>query len=82
MPTFAGRLSTMNLFFHWIFHRILWVDSQQQILDKLIPHTFNVFMLEDEIQKPGGHLFRYSSEAMLWIKEVEMVDSLDVLRDQ
>ena len=30
-------------------------------------------MLEDKIQNPGEFLFRISSEAMLWIKEVEMV---------
>ena len=40
-------------------------------------YTFNVFMLEENIQNPGKCLFRYSSEPMLWIKEVEMVDSVD-----
>ena len=41
------------------------------------PHTFNVFMLEDKIQNLGKFLFGFPSEAMLWMKEVEMVDSVD-----
>ena len=35
-------------------------------------------MLEDKIQNPSKCLFRFSSEAMLWIKDVDMVDSVDV----
>ena len=35
-------------------------------------------MLEDKIQNPGKFLFWFSSEAMSWIKEVEMVDSVNV----
>ena len=41
------------------------------------PNTFIIFVLEDEIQNPGEFLIRISSEAMKWIKEVEMVDSED-----
>ena len=35
-------------------------------------------MLEDNNQNPGKFLFRFSAlEAVSWIKEVEMVDSVD-----
>ena len=34
-------------------------------------------MLEDKIQNLGKFLFGFPSEAMLWMKEVEMVDSVD-----
>ena len=44
-----------------------------------IPHTFN-FMLADKIQKPGNYLFRFPSDAMLWIREMEMVDWVDELK--
>ena len=37
-------------------------------------------MLEDKIKKPSGYLLYFPSEAMLLIKEVEMVDSLDELK--
>ena len=43
------------------------------------PHTFNVFMSEDKIQNPSDFLFWFSFQATLWIKEVEMVDSVDEL---
>ena len=34
-------------------------------------------MLEDKIQDGGLYLFTILTEAMQWIKEVEMVDSVD-----
>ena len=52
--------------------------SELQFLSFL--HTFKDFMSEDQIQNPGKFLFRFSSEAMLWIKEVEVVDSVDELK--
>ena len=36
-------------------------------------------MVEDKIQNPEEFLFRFSFGEMLWIKEVEMVDSVDEL---
>ena len=39
-------------------------------------YSFNAFMLEDKIQNPSN-CFSSPSEEMLWIKEVEMVDSVD-----
>ena len=47
--------------------------------DKL--HTLSTFfMLEDEIQNPRKCLFGSPSEAMSWITEVEMVNSLDEVK--
>ena len=46
-----------------------------------IHHTSNVCLLEDKIQDRGMYLFAiFPTEAMLWIKEVEMVDSVDDLK--
>ena len=60
------------------------VDQQRlQILERHFDKfpTFNVFMLEDHIQNLGTCLFKFiPSEALLWIKEVEMVDSVDDLK--
>ena len=43
-----------------------------------IPHASNVRLLEDKIQDWGMYFF--TTEAMQWIKEVELVDSVDELR--
>ena len=42
-----------------------------------IPHTVNVSMLEEKIQDPRSACSGSPSEGTLWIKEVEMVDSVD-----
>ena len=45
-----------------------------------VPYTFLILMLEDKIQNQVTTCSDFPSEAMLWIKEVEMVDSLDELK--
>ena len=45
-----------------------------------IPYTSYVCLLEDKIQDRGMYLFTIPTEAMQWIKEVEMVDSVDDLK--
>ena len=45
-----------------------------------IPHTSNVRLLEGKVEDWGMFLFTISDEAMHWIKEVEMVDSVDDLK--
>ena len=46
-----------------------------------VPHTSNVRLLEDKIQDWGMYLLAiFITEAMQWIKEVEMVDSADDLK--
>ena len=66
-----------------ISHNSMAVQQRLQILelqfDKFpTPSTF--FMLEDKIQNPVSSCSGFPSEAMLWIKEVEMVDSVDELK--
>ena len=39
----------------------------------------HVCLLEDKIQDQGMYLFTISTEAVQWIKEVEIVDSVDDL---
>ena len=41
-----------------------------------VPYTSNLCLLEDKVQDRGMHLFKM----MQWIKEVELVDSVDELR--
>ena len=60
MPMSAGRTSTMNSF---LPAEILWLhskDCKYRSFSSIIPHTFDVFMLEDKIQNPGEFLFRFS----------------------
>ena len=38
------------------------------------------FLVENSIQKSSDYLFCFHLDAMLWIKEVEMVDSLDEMK--
>ena len=45
-----------------------------------IPHTSIVCLLENKIQDRGMYLFTIFYEALLWIKEVEMVDSVADLK--
>ena len=41
-----------------------------------VPYTSNLCLLEDKIQDRGMYLFTIPTEAMQWIKEVELVDSV------
>ena len=59
------------------------VDQRLQISElhfDTFPTPSNVFMVEDKIQERVSACSSSSSEAMLLIKEVEMVDSLDNLK--
>ena len=51
------------------------VGQQRQQLQ--VPQSTIILMLENKIQKSNDCLFWFPAEAMLWIKEVEMVDSLE-----
>ena len=69
----------------WKFRRIPWLDSKDSRYRDCISTIFLlsplVFGLEIKIQKSSGVLCSdFPSDAMLWIKEVEMVDSLDALK--
>ena len=45
-----------------------------------VPYTSNLCLLEDKVQDRGCTCSQFLTEAMQWIKEVEMVDSVDELR--
>ena len=72
MPTFASRPSTMNYaggysteFHGWTAKTADIGASVRQIHLSII-----TYLLEDKIQKPSKFLFRFPSDALLWIKEV------------
>ena len=44
------------------------------------PTPSNLCLLEDKVQDRGMYLFTFPTEAMQWIKEVELVDSVDDLK--
>ena len=84
MPTFARRPSTMSLFIPVDIPQNSMVGQQRQQktelqFDKfLTPSTFLCWKIrfKNQVTTCSDH----PSEAMLWIKEVEMVDSLDELK--
>ena len=45
-----------------------------------IPYTSNLCLLEDKVQDRGMYLSQFPTEAVHWIKEVELVDSVDDLK--
>ena len=69
MPMSAVRPSTMNSFLPAEIPQSSMAVQQRLQMSELqfgkVIHTFNVFMLEEQIQNPGEFLFRFSSEAML-----------------
>ena len=81
MPMFAGRPSTINSFLpaevpqhSTVVQQRLQISELQ--FDKLSTHSsFSVWMIRFKNQVTTCSDF--PSEAMLWIKEVEMVDSVD-----
>ena len=81
LPRFAGRPSTMNPFFASGYSTEFygWTAKTANIGTWIwqIPHAFNVFMLEDTIKNQVTTCSDFPSEGILWIKEVETVDSVD-----
>ena len=85
MPTFARRLSTMSSIFRVEIPQNSIVGQQRQQISELqfnrIPYSTKHFLCSktrftNQVTTCSG----FPSEAMLWIKEVEMVDSLDELK--
>ena len=83
MPMFASRPLTMSSR-HLVFRRTKWSDSKDSkcrnynSTGSQNPSSFLVWKTRFKTEVSSGSDF--PSEAMLWIKEVEMVDSLDELR--
>ena len=63
-------------------HRITWLinkDFRSRSFNLTNSPHLQVFMLEEEIKNPVSACSGFPSEAMLWIKELEMVESVDDL---
>ena len=84
MPTFAGRPSTMSSTIPVELWQNYVVGQQRQQISELqfdifpYPQSFLVWKIRFKTQ--GTTCSDFPSDAMLWIKEVEMVDSLDELK--
>ena len=68
----------------WIFHRFLWLEQQIQQISELqfdkFPTPSSSLGWNIRFRNQVATCSHFPSEAMLWIKEVEMVDSLDELK--
>ena len=84
MPTFAGRPSTMSSLMLVEFPQNSMVGQQrQQILELQVdkfPHPQSFLVWKIRFKNQVTTWSDVLSEAMLWIKEVEMVDSLEELK--
>ena len=84
MLTFAGRPSTLSSLIPVKFPQNSMVGQQRQQISILQfdkfpdPQLFLVWKYDSKIKWPLVRIF--PSDAMLWIKEVEMVDSLEELK--
>ena len=84
MPTFAGRPSTMSATIRVDFPQNSMGGQRRQQISELQsdkffnPQSFLVWQIRFKNQVTTCHVF--PSEAMLWIKEVEMVDSVEELK--
>ena len=84
MPTFAGRPSTMSSTIPVDFSQNSMVGQQRQQISELQfdkfhnPQSFLVGKIRFKNQVTTCSDF--PSEAMLWIREVEMIDSLEELK--
>ena len=79
LPMSARRPSNMNSFLPAVVPQNSMAGQQRLQISELQfdNHTIIIFVLEDTIRNPSKSLFWLSSDALLWIKEVEMVDSAD-----
>ena len=86
MPTFAGRPSTMSSTMPLELPqnpKILWLDSKDSTYrscNSTNSLIHNRFWCGIRFKNPVAICSDFPSEAMLWIKEVEMVDSLEQLK--
>ena len=84
MQIFARRPSTMSSSMPVEIPQNSMVGQQRHQISEAaipqIPYSSVIFTLEDKIQESSENLFWFPSETMLWINEVEMVDSLDELK--
>ena len=77
MPTFAGRPSTLSSTILVEFPMNSMFEQQRQQISEM---QFDKVLIRNLFSVENSTCSDYPSEAMLWIKEVEMVDSSDELR--
>ena len=80
MPTYATRPLTTSYQTSGItteLHGRTAKTANIRIAIRQIPYSTFIFMFEDKIQNQVTTCSDFQSDAVLWIKEVEMVDSLD-----
>ena len=82
IPISERRPSTMNSYLTSGISAILLLDSKDYrylSFSSINSHSIIIFVQEKKIQNPSKFLFRFSL-VVLWIKEVEMVGSMDELK--
>ena len=84
MPVWTSAKNSV-IFSGGDYSKIYGADQQRLQISDLHVDKFltpsHVRLLEDKIQDRGMYLFtKFPTEAMQWIKEVEMVDSVDELK--
>ena len=80
MPTFAGMPSTMSSTIHCEFPQNYMVGQQRQQISELQFEKFpnpQSFCVEIRLKNQVTTCSDFPSDAMLWIKKVEMVDSVE-----
>ena len=84
MPTFAGRPSTMSSTIPVELWQNYVVGQQRQQISELqfdnIPNPQSFLVWKIRFKNQVTTCSEFPSDAMLWIREVEMVDSLDDLK--
>ena len=84
MPTFAGRPSTMSSIIPVKFPQNSTVGQQRQQISELqfdkFPNPPSFLVWKIRFKNQVTTCSDFPSDAMLWIKEVEMVDSLEELK--
>ena len=84
MPTFARRPSTVSSIIPVEFPQNSMVGPQRQQISELqfdkFPVSQSFLVWKIRFKNQATTCFDFPSEAMLWIKEVEMIDSLQELK--
>ena len=84
MPTFARRPSTVSSLFPVELPQNYMVEQQRQQISELqfdkYPNPQSFIVWKIRFRKQVTTCSDFPSDAMLWINEVEMVDSLDELK--
>ena len=84
MPTFAGRPSTVSSWMPVELPENYMVGQQRQQISELqfdkFPNSPSFLLWKIRFKTQVTNCSDFPSDAVLWIKEVEMADSLDELK--